>query len=187
MAGRLRIIAGQWRGRRLPVAEARELRPTADRHRETLFNWLQGHTAGSRVLDLFAGTGALGLEALSRGAAHAVFVERARPLADSLQAILERLDAARRAEVVAADARRFLARPPQAFDLVFLDPPFRSHLLAEVIGRLDSRGWLAPGARVYVESARQLALPPLPVGWSVLRERTAGDVHFALLAVACDW
>ncbi|MEX0431244.1 16S rRNA (guanine(966)-N(2))-methyltransferase RsmD [Spiribacter insolitus] len=180
MAGQLRIIGGEWRGRRFPVAQASGLRPTADRNRETLFNWLQGDIKGARVLDLFAGTGALGLEALSRGAENAVFVEKRRPVAQSLQALIRRLEAGIRAEVVMADARRYLERPLHQFDLVFLDPPFRVGLLPGVVEQLQRGGWLVPGASVYVESGiEETPLSP-PDDWSCRREKTAGGVCYRL-------
>lgn len=180
MTGQLRIIGGEWRGRRLPVGQAPGLRPTADRNRETLFNWLQGHIEGRRVLDLFAGTGALGLEALSRGAAEAVFVERARPVARALAAVVQRLEADDRAEVVTADARRFLQTPARPFDVVFLDPPFNAGLLPDVFARLQGGGWLAPAASIYVESALEETPLSTPPGWSPRREKTAGGVRYGL-------
>ena len=183
MPGELRIIGGEWRGRRFPVGHAAGLRPTADRNRETLFNWLQGRVEGRRVLDLFAGTGALGLEALSRGAGHAVFVERARPVARSLSALVQRLEASHRSEVVTADARRYLETRTGPFDLVFLDPPFKADLLEGVMARLQSGEWLAPGARIYVESGRAEIPLSMPVGWSSLREKTAGGVRYGLFKV----
>ncbi|AGY91263.1 hypothetical protein SPICUR_01210 [Spiribacter curvatus] len=177
----MRIIGGDWRGRRLRVGSAPGLRPTADRNRETLFNWLQTEVAGARVLDLFAGTGALGLEALSRGAAGATFVERSRPVARALSDLLDRLEAGHRAHVVAGDARWYLRTEPVSFDLVFLDPPFSSDLLADSLSRLRQGGWLAAGAQVYIES-RDRDRPPLSAAdWQCEREKTAGDVWFALL------
>lgn len=181
MAGRLRIIGGEWGGRRLAVTGAPGLRPTADRNRETLFNWLQGRVAGARVLDLFAGTGALGLEALSRGAAEVVFIERSRRAAAALRESLLTLGAGGRGRVVTGDARRFLAGAPRPFDLVFLDPPFRSALLAEVLPALTAGGWLAGDACVYVEVDRHSGLPSPPAGLAALRERRAGTVLYALL------
>ena len=181
MSGQLRIIGGEWRGRRLHVATAAGLRPTADRNRETLFNWLQTDVSRARVLDLFAGTGALGLEALSRGAHMATFVERSRPIARTLRDLVDQLEAGNRARVVNADARQYLRGEAVAFDLVFLDPPFSSNLLAGSLGRLCQGGWLAPGAQVYIES-RDRHRPPLdPAIWGCEREKTAGEVWFALL------
>ncbi|HTA64280.1 MAG TPA: 16S rRNA (guanine(966)-N(2))-methyltransferase RsmD, partial [Xanthomonadaceae bacterium] len=130
--GSVRIIGGRWRGSKLPVADAAGLRPSADRVRETVFNWLQPRIVGARVLDLFAGTGALGLEAASRGAARVVLVEKDAVLASTLRANAERLaraDAAKTVEVVCDDALRWLSRSPDArFDLVFVDPPFAAGL-----------------------------------------------------------
>lgn len=178
--GEVRIIGGEWRGRRVPVAVASGLRPTADRVRETLFNWLAPVVPGARCLDLFAGTGALGLEALSRGAAATVFVERNGEVARVLEASLARLGA-RGARVVATDAQRFLAGAPQPFDVVFLDPPFGEFALGDLCTLL-ARGWLAAGARVYLEMPGGEALPPLPPGWELLREKVAGQVRYALAA-----
>jgi len=182
MAGRLRIIGGEWGGRRVAVTGAAGLRPTADRNRETLFNWLQGRVRGARALDLFAGTGALGLEALSRGAAEAVFVERSRRVARALETSLRTLGDGGRGRVIGGDARRFLAGEPRPFDLVFLDPPFDSALLAEVLPRLTAGGWLAGDALLYVEVDRRAGLPALPAPLQTLRERRSGTVRYALLA-----
>ncbi|ATJ84239.1 16S rRNA (guanine(966)-N(2))-methyltransferase RsmD [Halomonas beimenensis] len=170
--GRLRIIGGEHRRRLLPVPDSPGLRPTPDRVRETLFNWLAAATPGARVLDLFAGTGALGLEALSRGAAEAVLVERdgrvAEVLADNLSTL--GID---RAEVTVDDARHFLAGPPRPFTLAFVDPPFRQGLVAPCCAALEA-GWLADDAWIYVEAESALS-PEVPSGWSLHREVRAGD------------
>src|SRR6188768_4242031 len=150
MANTLRIIGGDWRGRRIRFPGKGGIRPTPDRVRETLFNWLMAKVPGSRCLDLFAGSGALGLEALSRGAAHATFVERDRENAARLRETTAEL-APGRAAVVEADALAWLAVPRSPFDIVFLDPPFAAGVLAEAMQRLDVRGILAPDAYVYVE------------------------------------
>lgn len=181
-AGEVRIIGGTWRGRRLPVVAAQGLRPTADRIRETLFNWLAPVLPGMRCLDLFAGTGVLGLEALSRGALEAHFVERQPAVARAIEESLHRLDC-HGASVVVADARRYLAGPTRPFDLVFLDPPFGEADLGELCKLLDN-GWLSDNARVYLELPREMALPDLPPRWTVLREKTAGQVRFALASRA---
>ena len=178
--GEVRIIGGQWRGRRLPVLAAEGLRPTADRVRETLFNWLAPLLEGARCLDLFAGTGVLGLEALSRGAESAVFVERSADVARAIEDSLTRFGA-RGGRVIATDARRFLATPPTAFDIVFVDPPFGELALGDLCTLLE-QGWLAAGARVYLELPASEALPPLPPRWELLREKTAGQVRYALAA-----
>lgn len=176
--GSLRIIAGRWRGRRLPLPAGDALRPTPDRVRETLFNWLAPMIDGARCLDLFAGSGALGIEALSRGAAEAWFVERDPAIADALRKTLERLGAMGDRVVVEA-AESFLSGPPKAFDVVFVDPPFAGRSIGNLCKLLD-RGWLRPRARVYLEQDRADPLPELPVGWAVLREKTAGQVRYAL-------
>ena len=176
----LRIIGGQWRGRRLRFPAEPEIRPTPDRVRETLFNWLGERVRGSRCLDLFAGSGALGLEALSRGAAHVQFVERhpaaARELAELLAAW-----GAREAPVARGDALRFLAGAPRVFDIVFLDPPFESGLIEPAAAELERGGWLAPRALVYLECEAASALPLLPSTWQLAKSKRAGQVGYHLL------
>lgn len=179
----MRIIGGSWRGRRLPVSSEASVRPTGDRVRETLFNWLAPVIPGMRCLDLFAGTGALGIEALSRGAAEVCFVEREPRIAQLIEASLQRLGT-HDARVVVADALRFLRGVPQPFDLVFLDPPFGEVDLTGLCTLLCG-GWLTGKARVYLELPRGQTLPVLPQGWELLRESTAGQVRFAL-ALAPD-
>jgi 16S rRNA (guanine966-N2)-methyltransferase len=178
LSGRIRIVGGDLRGSRIDVADAPGLRPTPERVRETLFNWLQPVISGARVLDLFAGTGALGIEALSRGAASVLFVERDRSLATALRGHLQRLrQSAGRVEV--ADAVNWLEGTPAPFDLVFLDPPFAAGLWSKVAKRLEHGGWLAPHAWIYVESPSDVT-PQLPAGWQLHREGRAGDVRYAL-------
>lgn len=175
---RLRIIGGQWRGRRVTFPDVEGLRPSPDRVRETLFNWLQPVIDGARCLDLFSGSGALGLEALSRGAGRAVLVDRdARVLASLREQV--RLLEARNAELVQADALGFLAGTPEPFDVVFLDPPYRKDLLVPCCARL-TEGWLAPGARIYLEAEVELDPLPLPAGWTLLRSKKAGQVGYHL-------
>jgi 16S rRNA (guanine966-N2)-methyltransferase len=176
--GEVRIIGGAWRGRRVAVPDLPGLRPTGDRIRETLFNWLAPGLPGARCLDLFAGTGVLGLEALSRGAASAWFVEQQPAAARALEESLRRFRG-EGAQVVVADARRFLAGTPQAFDVVFLDPPFGEFDLGELCTLLAG-GWLAPGGHVYLEMPADGALPALPPRWTVAKEKTAGQVRFGL-------
>ncbi len=175
----LRIIGGQWRGRRIRFPRRPGIRPSPDRVRETLFNWLTPVVAGSRCLDLFAGSGALGLEALSRGASRATFVESDRLTAERLRETISTL-APERAVVLQADALRWLEGPPQRFDLVFLDPPFASGLLAEALRRLDSGGWLSPAAYVYLEAPAKDGPPSLPAGWTLHRSGKAGAVGYHL-------
>jgi len=177
----LRIIGGTHRGRKLSFVDAKGLRPTPDRMRETLFNWLQPLIEGARCLDLFAGSGALGLEALSRGAIDAVFVERdgkaAKRLGENLQ--LLGYDAK---QCHAQTAQSYLAGNPEPFDVVFLDPPYQGDLLQQVIERLD-KGWLAEGTRIYMEHDSHHARPALPANWTVLKERKAGQVTALLVEV----
>ncbi|MGH8396739.1 MAG: 16S rRNA (guanine(966)-N(2))-methyltransferase RsmD [Gammaproteobacteria bacterium] len=174
-----RIIAGQWRRRRLKFSPLPGVRPSPDRVRETLFNWLQHSVGGARCLDLFAGSGALGLEALSRGAASVLFVDRERQIVETLRTHLDVLNAPNGA-VLQSDALAYLRGPPQAFDIVFLDPPFTSsELLKESADALERYGWLAGQARIYVEYPLGTKLV-LPDAWELIRESHAGRVGFAL-------
>ena len=178
--GRLRIVAGNWRSRLLRIADVPGLRPTSSRIRETLFNWLGPRVTGARCLDLCAGTGALGIEALSRGAAQAVFVEKSPQAAEVLKSNLCSLDA-KSAEVVVADAAGYLSAPARAeFDIVFLDPPFGAALHDDLCRLLAERGWLAAGARIYIESDKSQAEPRLPECWHLLKDKTAGNVRYML-------
>ena len=176
--GFVRIVGGRWRGTKLQVLDRPGLRPSSDRVRETLFNWLAPMLPGARVLDLFAGTGALGLEALSRGAAQAVLVEHDRDAAALLRSTLARLQGGEAGQVVQADAMAWLhAQPDGAFDLAFVDPPFDANLrggvLPELLPRLAEDGWL------YVEAPASDDDPP-PPGWRLHREGRTRDVRFAL-------
>jgi 16S rRNA (guanine966-N2)-methyltransferase len=180
-SGRLRIVAGNWRSRRLDIADVEGLRPTSERIRETLFNWLAPRIHGARCLDLFAGTGALGLEALSRGAAESTFVERSPIAAQQLRDNIELLGAAG-ASVVRQDAAGFInGGTASDFDVVFLDPPFAADLLGETCRLLAGSNLLASGALVYLEMERNREEPPLPVGWQVLKNSTAGNVRYMLV------
>lgn len=180
-SGRIRIIGGEWARRQLPVIDAPGLRPTSDRMRETLFNWLQFDLPGARVLDAFAGTGALGLEALSRGAEAAVFLERSGKVARQLSDNLNTLGAGTRGQVVTTDALRWLQQQAvQSFDIVFIDPPFDAALQQAALDALAENGWLAPDARVYVEQPRGQALPQVPENWRLHRDKIAGEVRYLL-------
>ncbi len=176
--GSVRIIGGRWRGSKLPVAGAPGLRPTSDRARETLFNWLQPVLPGARVLDLFAGSGALGLEALSRGAREVLLVERDPALAQSLRETCGRLGAGDAATVLRADALELLRTPVHGrFDLVFVDPPFADGLWDGVLAGLAP--WLADDAWLYMESASTGSAAPGP-GWRLHRESASRDARHAL-------
>jgi 16S rRNA (guanine966-N2)-methyltransferase len=181
----LRIIGGSWRGRKLRFPADAAIRPTPDRVRETLFNWLQTRVPGSRCLDLFAGSGALGLEALSRGARHVTFVEHDAAAARALRNLLTEWQAPD-AEVEQTDALRYLGRPGEPFDIVFLDPPFAAGLLAPALERLQAWGRLAPDALVYIEYPAHQPPPPVPEGWTRARTKQAGEVGYDLWAIAID-
>jgi 16S rRNA (guanine966-N2)-methyltransferase len=176
----VRIIAGSLRGSRLAVPDLPGLRPTPDRVRETLFNWLQPLLPGARCLDLYAGSGALGIEALSRGAQSVCMVEREPVLAAALRANLDRFKQPA-GTVVQAAALDYLARAPQPFDVVFLDPPYAADAWSAAARALQP--WLAPQARVYVEHPADLPVPRLPAHWQALRGARAGAVNYALYRV----
>jgi 16S rRNA (guanine966-N2)-methyltransferase len=179
----VRIIAGAWRGRRVHFPDVPELRPTPDRVRETLFNWLQHSIAGARCLDLFAGSGALGLEALSRGAKDVVFVEQYQLAARALEEQLIRFGGAAKGRVMSMGAARFLRTPAEPFSIVFLDPPFGKDALAEYIPMLDEGNWLTVGSLVYLENERVGGVPPLPEHWELLKSKSAGEVGYHLARV----
>ncbi len=181
----LRIIAGRWRGRQLVFADVPGLRPTADRIRETLFNWLQSEVPGSRCLDLFSGSGALGLEALSRGAAQVTFLEKAPAAIEVLARQLSLLQAHKEAKVMRIDALEYLATPPDsAFDLVFLDPPFNENLWQICCEKLHRGRYLKPGALIYIEQDKKSPILDLPQNWEVVKQKTAGNVCFQLVKAA---
>lgn len=175
----LRIIAGTWRGRKLGFAPVPGVRPTPDRVRETLFNWLAGVVSGARCLDLYAGSGALGLEAASRGAAEVILVDSDPVVARTLREQLRRLNADQ-VRVVECEAGAYLRGPAEPFDVVFLDPPFREQRLQEAIHQLEAGDWLTAEAWVYLETERELALP-LPPNWVLYRSKTAGQVAYHLV------
>lgn len=175
--GKLRIIGGQLRRRHLLVADSPGLRPTPDRVRETLFNWLAFELAGSRVLDLYAGTAALGLEALSRGAHEVTFVESARPVARAIEANLVTLGVT--GQVLENDVTAFLAGPARPFEVVFLDPPFRQQRVAPTCRALEAAGWLSDPAWIYVEQEAEAPVE-VPGTWTLHREVVAGDTHARL-------
>lgn len=178
--GRLRIVAGKWRSRLLKVADVPGLRPTPERIRETLFNWLAPGIAGASCLDLFAGSGALGLEALSRGAASVVFVEKSRRAVDSLRSACVELGA-KEAVVHAADAFEYLRSATAVpYDIVFLDPPYADDSVGELCRLLASGNWLAPGAIVYFEQDRNQRSPELPESWAITHQKLAGQVRYSL-------
>lgn len=183
-ASKLRIIAGEWRSRQLPIPDIEGLRPTPDRVRETLFNWINAYLPGAVCGDLFCGSGALGLEALSRGAKHMTFVDNSRVVSQQMQTNLATLGATDSANVIAQNAAVFLDTvTPHAMDIVFLDPPFRKGWLAQIIPLLE-KGWLADRALVYIEMEKEAALPALPSHWSLLKEKVAGQLVYRLFEIS---
>lgn len=193
--GQLRIIGGRWRSRKLAFPNVEGLRPTPDRVRETVFNWLQRVVPGTRCLDLFAGSGALGLEALSRGAAHTVFVDQNASAVRCLREHLITLDVTD-AQVMQCDVLAYLQggcfrhpdvleRPSlhgaQCFDVVFIDPPYRHYyLLQTCCAHLEAGDWLALSAYIYLETESNRDLPPLPPNWKVIHSKKAGQVGYHL-------
>lgn len=179
----LRIIGGQWRGRKLDFPAVEGLRPTPDRVRETLFNWIQADLPGAQCLDLFSGSGALGLEALSRGAGSVTFVDRAPAVISQLRTNLNLLKA-QNAEIIATSAQDWLARQKAdeevRYDLVFLDPPFRQDMALPICTLLEERNLLQAQALIYLETEAELALEGLPDNWQLHREKQAGQVAYRL-------
>ena len=179
----LRIIGGQWRGRKLDFPAVEGLRPTPDRVRETLFNWIQADLPGAQCLDLFSGSGALGLEALSRGAGSVTFVDRAPAVISQLRTNLNLLKA-QNAEIIAASAQDWLAQQKAdeevRYDLVFLDPPFRQDMALPICTLLEERNLLQAHALIYLETEAELALEGLPNNWQLYREKQAGQVAYRL-------
>ncbi|MGM0429629.1 MAG: 16S rRNA (guanine(966)-N(2))-methyltransferase RsmD [Pseudomonadota bacterium] len=179
-SGDYRIIGGQWRGRRLPVADSPGLRPTTDRVRETLFNWLQWDITDARVLDLFAGSGSLGFEAASRGAAQVTLIEAVKPVSQQLQKNVGLLKG-QNIEVVTHNVLDWLqTQRSEAYDIVFIDPPFREGLADKTLELLDEGNWLAADNQVYLETEKEWPLK-LPANWRVTKEKTHGQVCFRLL------
>jgi len=179
-AGQLRIIGGEWRGRRLRFAPAEGLRPPADRRRGTLFDWLAPKIANSRCLDLFAGSGALGLEALSRGAAHCDFVESDQRTLATIATHLTTLQAADRARCHNTVAETFLANMTTPYDVVFIDPPFASNLAGSICRQLAVTHALAEGALVYVETSASEPAPTVPDAWQLQREKKSREAAYRL-------
>lgn len=178
-SGSIRIIGGLWRGRKLPVYDAQGLRPTTDRVKETLFNWIAQDVPHARCLDLFAGSGGLGFEAASRQAKYVTMLElnpqAHRQLVDNIAALkAENIDA------IDTNALSYLKQSATPFDVVFIDPPFRQGLLDETLSLLEEGGWLEEHAMIYIETEKELPLDNIPETWSLYREKTAGQVSYRL-------
>ncbi|WP_411726724.1 16S rRNA (guanine(966)-N(2))-methyltransferase RsmD [Methyloglobulus sp.] len=180
MQNKLRIIGGQWRSRQISFYDAPGLRPTPARVRETLFNWLQYDIIGSRCLDLYAGSGALGFEAASRGAKSVVQVENNSGACRALKENAVKLSATQ-VKIVQSDVFRFLADDAEPFDIVFLDPPFAKDLVTQTCLWLEDKGWLSQHAKIYVEAECKMKfLDALPDKWQILKNKTAGEVTYHL-------
>jgi len=181
-SNQVRIIGGSHRSRIIDFPDQDGLRPTSDRIRETLFNWLQNKVEGSRCLDLFAGSGALGMEALSRGAANVQFVESNLAVARSIESNLSKLGFAQ-GTVAQGQAESWLAgySPDRAFDIVFLDPPYAEQKLTAICKQLSESHCVKQGSLVYLENDRELDAKNIPVNWKLLKEKKAGQVYFYLL------
>ena len=180
--GTLKIIGGQWRSRQIDVLDADGLRPTPNRVRETLFNWLQADIFNSRCLDLFAGSGALSFEAASRGAKNVVQIENNLAACTALKANAQKLDATN-VHMVQSDTLAYLAKtPPNQFDVIFIDPPFGLDLVLQSCELLKKNLWLAPYAKIYIETETTLKLE-LPESWQLLKSKVAGEVAYSLFMV----
>ena len=181
----VRIISGKWRGRKISFPESDGLRPTTDRIRETVFNWLMRRLPGAICLDLFAGSGALGFEAVSRGAGQVDMVENNQAVFTSLSENKQQLDAAN-IRLHFQDALSYLNNTQRTFDILFLDPPFRSNVLTGVFHLLSEKHCLRPGGLVYLELAIDRRISELTGGWEILKEKRAGNVHYLLLSAPQD-
>ncbi len=180
-SSKLRIIGGEWRSRQLPILDIEGLRPTTDRVRETVFNWLNFDIPGASCLDLFSGSGALGFEALSRGAKDCTFVELNRNVAQQIKQNLATLQS-NNGTVVNNDALSFLQSTPHTFDVIFLDPPFRKGFLEQVIPMISS-DWIKPNGYLYIERESESSLDCLPEHWQLIKEKRAGQLTYALYQV----
>ncbi|WP_172972847.1 MULTISPECIES: 16S rRNA (guanine(966)-N(2))-methyltransferase RsmD [Vibrio] len=178
-SGSIRIISGLWRGRKLPVHDAEGLRPTTDRVKETLFNWIASDIPNARCLDLFAGSGGLGFEAASRQAEEVTLIELNVKAFQQLQQNMQAVKATN-ITLLNQNSLNFLKQPGKPYDIVFIDPPFRQGLLLEAIEQLENNGWLSDQALIYIETEKELAMPALPDNWTMHREKVAGQVRFQL-------
>lgn len=179
MQGFVRIIAGEWRGRKLKVPDVKDLRPTPDRVRETLFNWLAPYINGANCLDLFAGSGVLGFEALSRGAKYVEMVDQSQDVVNLLKAELADFKA-ENAMVWRADVPLQLKTPKERFDIVFLDPPYQANLLVPTCQHLEQQGFLANSAQIYLEARELIKDNDLPENWRIVKAKQAGQVFYHL-------
>ena len=178
----VRILAGCWRGTKLPVILKDDVRPTPNRVRETLFNWLQPYIIGSKFLDLFAGSGALGFEAVSRGANSAILIDHDKNICDSLNQQTTKLQTDR-INVMCHDALSYVEQTSHKFDVIFLDPPFSKYNPIDILQNISVKQCLKPGGLVYVEFATRQGQYDIPSGWHWKRHSKAGEVQYGLLAI----
>lgn len=182
--GTIRIIGGKWRGRQIKVLPHIGVRPTPSRVRETIFNWLMGHLIDAQCLDLFAGSGALGFEALSRGAKRVTFVDAQVPIVKNLKNTAIRLEALRECEIILSDGLRYLRHPSpnqQPMDIIFLDPPFATDLLSKCLALLASHQCVGENTLLYIETDKPILLEKLPSHWQLLKQKVAGEVAYHLV------
>ena len=179
-SSQLRIIAGLWRGRKITFIDQQDLRPTPDRVRETVFNWLQSDVPNAVCLDLFAGSGALGFESASRGASQVVLVDNSSQACKQIQENINHLQS-EVIRVIMSDSVRFLEENTTKYDLVFLDPPYKSDVLAQIIMSLEQKKCLSEHAKIYLEQDVKQDVPKLPENWRVLKNKTAGQVSYYLI------
>lgn len=177
--GQIRIIGGKWRGRKLPVLDSQGLRPTTDRVKETLFNWLMPVIQNARCLDCFAGSGGLGIEALSRYALETTFIEYERAVAQQITANLTLLNA-ENGHVIQDSALSYLAKQGSPYNVVFLDPPFHKGMLSDTIQLLENNSWLAQDCYIYIEEEVKAQTYTIPTHWTLHREKIAGQVAYRL-------
>lgn len=185
-ANSLRIIGGNWRGRKVSFAEVADIRPTPDRVRETLFNWLQADITGARCLELYAGSGILSFEALSRGATSATLIDTSREVTSHLNATATMLDVTSKVTLITGDASRELAGLSDTFDIVFADPPFRDADIQGLTGAISRAGILVREALVYLETPVAVTAGDLPQGWDIEKQKRAGAVHYCLCVTSQD-
>lgn len=180
MQGYVRIIGGKWRGKQLPVLSSAGLRPTPDRVRETVFNWLAPHIANAHCLDLFAGTGALGFEALSRGATAVTMIDQSDHVIKALQQHVVSLQAEKQVTLYKGLLPNALVVPQKPYNIVFIDPPYDSHLLLPVCQALENPGFLAEISYIYLEARDSITDEQLPSNWTVIKAKKAGVVMYHL-------
>jgi len=179
--GKIRIIGGKWRSRKINFPQIPGLRPTHDRIRETLFNWLMSDIEGANCLDLFAGSGALGFEALSRGAKHVTFIDNSPKVISALKQNVVTLEAASMVNIIQTECPSVMHLKQAPFHIVFLDPPFYQGLLAPTLEWLEENRYIKPGALIYVEAEKTLTTLPIPNDWEVFKQKKTASVSYALL------